>query len=74
MDDRDRVFLERLTEATESAPLQADSALKAAEWDSMVVLTVIALIDELYGVPVPAKQLTSVDSVLRLLELVRAYQ
>ncbi|HEX2060501.1 MAG TPA: phosphopantetheine-binding protein [Thermoanaerobaculia bacterium] len=74
MDERDQIFLERLAEATESAPIAADASLAAAEWDSIVVLSVIALIDEVYGVTVPAKELTSVDSVPKLLELVRAAQ
>lgn len=72
MDERDQTFLEKLAEATESGPIGAEDALAAAEWDSLVVLSVIALIDEVYGVTVPAKELTSVDSVPKLLALVRA--
>lgn len=71
MNEREQTFLARLSEAIESEPLTAESALDAGQWDSIVVLSVIALIDEIFDVTVPLSDLQAVDSVPRLLELIR---
>lgn len=70
MTDTEQTFLSRLSEAVERS-LAADSPLDAADWDSVVVLSVIAIIDETFDVTVPVKELQAVDSVPRLLELIR---
>lgn len=73
MDSRDQQFLERLSAVTEAAqPYEAEGPLNAPEWDSLVVLSVISLIDEVYGVTVPAKELMAATSVPRLLALIRS--
>lgn len=72
MSEQEQTFLARLAEAIESEPLSADSPLNAAQWDSIIVLSVIALIDEIFNVTVPLADLQAVDSVPRLLELIRS--
>jgi len=71
MTEQEQTFLTRLAEAIESDPLAADSPLNAAQWDSIVVLSVIALIDEIFNATVPLADLQAVDSVPGLLELIR---
>jgi acyl carrier protein len=74
MDDRDRNFLAQLATVTESQPYDPEGPLNAPDWDSLVVLSVIALIDETYDVVVPAKALTAVQTVPELFALLRSVQ
>lgn len=43
--------------------IRNDLDLRANNWDSLSVLAVIALIDELYNVTIPAKELTECKMV-----------
>jgi acyl carrier protein len=63
----------RLAEVLEVEPatLTDDFPLTGGNWDSMSVLTTLALVDELYGVPVPAKALVGCTSVGSLLDGIR---
>lgn len=72
MNEKDQQFLEKLSEAIESGPLGADSPLDPVSWDSIVVLSVISLIDETYDVTIPVQELQAIESVPALLDRIRA--
>jgi len=66
-------FLARFADVIQvsATDLTGDFVLNADNWDSLVHLGVIALIDELYGVTVPTQALkdcSSVDAVIGLIE------
>jgi acyl carrier protein len=66
------VFLSRMAGilSVERNSLDENHALNGKNWDSVARLSTIALVDELYGVTVPADDLASCSSVGALVELV----
>lgn len=69
----EQAFLAKLGDVLQvnGGELNQDFALTADNWDSGAHLAAIALIDEEYGITVPARDLTACKSVGALLELVR---
>ena len=69
-----KVFFGKLADAFQvnESDINEAFALHSDNLDSMAVLDIIAVIDEQFGVTVPAKQLKECMSVGALLELVRS--
>ncbi len=67
------VFLEKLAGILQLEPRTVTPTLALTEdhWDSLAVLSAIALIDELAGLTVPAQKLRACATVDQVLELVR---
>jgi len=72
MNEKDEQFLQKFSEAIDSGPLAEDAPLDAGSWDSIVVLSVISLIDETYDVTIPVDELQAIDSVPALFARIRA--
>lgn len=53
--------------------LNEDFTLNDENWDSLAHLSTLALIDEMFGVTVPVKDLTKCKSIRHLVALVRSY-
>jgi acyl carrier protein len=66
-------FLTRLAETIEVPEIKEGDELKAfAQWDSLVVLSVIAMLDAHYGVNLRAADLNAVNSAGELFHLVES--
>jgi acyl carrier protein len=66
-------FYGRLAEKLEQETLRAGDVLRDfPEWDSLTVLSVVAMIDEAYGVNLGAEDLVAVETAGDLEALVRA--
>jgi acyl carrier protein len=68
-----KLFLERVAEALRAEPgsIQEGNQLQKLEgWDSIGALSVIALIDEHYGITVEAQELADCRTVADLVALV----
>jgi len=68
-----KVFIEKFREALEikSAAMDENTALKSIDgYDSMSVMAIIALVDELFSKRLTAKQLAEVNNVKSLMELI----
>lgn len=70
--DKQQAFIERLAEALEVPPQKVtpDYVLDESNWDSLAHMSAIAIIDDEYGITVPASELVNCRSVNELLELV----
>ena len=72
----EQVFMEKFAEVLEVTASEGifneDYKLNGAElWDSMGILSAIALIDEEFGITLPAKTLEECNTVRDLLALIR---
>jgi acyl carrier protein len=68
-----KVFIEKFREALEikTASMDENTALKSIDgYDSMSVMAIIALVDELFSKRLTAKQLAEVNNVKSLMELI----
>ena len=66
-------FLSKLAEILEVPQVQETDALKGfPQWDSLAVLSVIAMLDASYGVNLRAVDLNSVNSAGELFSLVNS--
>jgi acyl carrier protein len=66
-----QLFFERMAEILEVPPgaVSADFRLAEGQWDSVAVMSTIALIDELSGAAVSGEQMNACATVGDLLEL-----
>jgi len=64
------VFLEELAEVLEVNKDELNEEFELSGWDSLAVMSTIAIIDHQFGITVPAKRLSECTSVGALLELV----
>jgi len=70
-------FLDKLATALEidrSALGQPESLFNPGSWDSLAIMEVIAIIDDCYGITVPAVELAKCNTVESLLSLVRRHK
>ncbi len=68
-------FYQRLAEILDVEEVKADDTLKDFdEWDSLSVLSVLAMADSQYGVAIRAEQIRSVVTAADLANLVEAKQ
>jgi acyl carrier protein len=68
-------FYQRLAEILDVDKLQPESVLRDFdEWDSLAVLSVLALADSKYGVTIRAEEIRSVVTAAELADLVEAKQ
>lgn len=68
-------FLTKLAEILEVAEIKESDALKTfPQWDSLAVLSVIAMLDANYRVNLRAADLNSVNSAGELFQLVQSRQ
>jgi acyl carrier protein len=68
-------FYQRLAEILDVDKLQPESVLRDFdEWDSLAVLSVLALADSKYGVTIRAEEIRSVVTAADLADLVEAKQ
>jgi acyl carrier protein len=68
-------FYQRLAEILDVDELQPESVLRDFdEWDSLAVLSVLALADSKYGVTIRAEEIRSVVTAADLADLVEAKQ
>jgi acyl carrier protein len=66
-------FLQKLAETLEVPNLKADDKLKSfPQWDSLAVLSIIAMVDANYSVNLQAADLGSIDSPEELWTLVQS--
>ncbi len=66
---------EDAVEDVEGGTLAADTVFRSLEqWDSLAVLTVIAMVDGEYDVRVKAKELKQVETLVELYTLIAAKQ
>ncbi|MEI6681217.1 MAG: acyl carrier protein [Bacteroidota bacterium] len=68
-----KVFIEKFREALELSNLTLDenTPLKSIDgYDSMSVMAIIALVDELFSKRLTAKQLAEVSNIKNLMELI----
>ena len=66
-------FLQKLAEILEVPEVKDSDQLKAfPQWDSLAVLSVIAMLDANYGVNLRAADFATVDSVADLWQLVES--
>ena len=66
-------FLQKLAEILEVSEVKASDQLKAfPQWDSLAVLSVIAMLDANYGVNLRAADFATVDSAEDLWRLVES--
>jgi len=66
-------FLQKLAETLEVPNLKADDKLKSfPQWDSLAVLSIIAMVDANYSVNLQAADLGSIDSPEELWKLVQS--
>ena len=66
-------FLTRLAEILEVPEIKQTDALKAlSQWDSLAVLSVIAMLDADYGVNLRAGDLNAINSAGELFNLVQS--
>jgi acyl carrier protein len=68
-----KVFIEKFREALEikSITLDENTPLKSVDgYDSMSVMAIIALVDELFSKRLTAKQLAQVNNIKSLMELI----
>jgi len=71
------IFLDKLARALEldrASVDQPEFALNSGSWDSLAVMDVIAIIDDCFGITVPATELAKCNTVESLLSLMRRYQ
>ena len=59
----DHAFATKLAEIVQQPELRDDTPIAPAEWDSVVVLDLIAAIDESYGVTIPIDDLNACRTV-----------
>ena len=67
-------FIEKFAEQfgeTPSEEFEANTEFKELEeWDSLTILTIIAMVDEEFGIKIKAEEIRSVDTVEELFTLV----
>lgn len=63
-------FLTRLAEALQIETLDESTELTPEHWDSVAVLSAISVIDELFDVRVPPRELTACTSPRGVLDLI----
>jgi acyl carrier protein len=66
-----QAFLVKLAEILEVDPNQVGEEYKItpSEWDSMRIMSTIALIDDTFGVTIPARDFSACTTVRSLMEL-----
>jgi acyl carrier protein len=63
----------QLFENTDPALIQADTEFRSLEeWDSLIALSIIAMVDEHYGVTLSGEDIRSAKTVRQLFELVQS--
>ena len=68
-------FLQKLGETLEMPALEADAELKSLpQWDSLAVLSIIAMLDANYAVNLQAADLGNVNTPTQLWNLVQSKQ
>ena len=68
-------FYQRLTEILDIEGLQPESVLRDFdEWDSLAVLSVMAMADSKYGVSIKAEEIRSVVTAENLADLIETKQ
>ncbi len=74
MDDKELKFIKGLAEQLEvdKSEVNTDFPLAGDVWDSVVVLSTVALIDEYYGITVSGEDLENCETVGQVLALIRA--
>ena len=66
-------FLKKIAEILEQQEVKETDALKSyAQWDSLSVLSVIAMLDSSYGVNLPAAELENINTAGDLWNLVQS--
>ncbi len=67
-------FIEKFAEQFDETPseeFEANTEFKELEeWDSLTILTIIAMVDEEFGIKIKAEEIRSVDTVEELFTLV----
>ena len=69
-------FVIKLADLLDLPPdqLHDDYQLEGDQWDSLVHLSVIALVDEMYGVAVPTNELIGCRTLKDVVDLVAQYR
>jgi len=72
--DRQAFFAE-LAPILKLNPVEVDRDLEIfpSEWDSMVTLSIIALIDDKFGITIPTDELAACTTIGGLLELIERF-
>jgi len=69
-------FIEKFAEQFDETPseeFEANTEFKELEeWDSLTILTIIAMVDEEFGIKIKAEEIRSVDTVEELFTLVKS--
>jgi acyl carrier protein len=69
-------FIKKFTEQFEDAPVEeftAETEFKMfPEWDSLTSLTIIAMVDEEYGVSIKGEDIREADTIQELFEIVKS--
>jgi len=67
-------FLSALADAleVEESTLTPDTSFDAIDWDSLAVISAIALIDEQFGVMIPGQDISECKSMKDLLSLIES--